>query len=346
MPDWSRVRKVLLIRLRSIGDTVLMTPCLDALKSWKPAIELAVLSEPLSAPILEDHPSVDKLIIGDKSLNSRAKLIRRLRRERFDVAFNMHGGSTATMLALASGAKRSVGYGAYGLAWALAARAPGPDRILGRTRLHSVEQQLALVHWAGVPWPSSRPRLSLAVSKQAEARAREKLKTHDSFALIAPAATLESKRWTADGFARVADHLSGRWNLPSVIIAGPGQEHLAREVAGSMRSEARVLVGLSLKELIALIGLAKVFVGNDSGPMHIAAALGCPMAVVFGSSDSSVWHPWTDSPYRIIGGRGDADAANVAGSSMNDSEFAIRRIPATDVIAAVDEVLKSALAAS
>jgi len=129
--------------------------------------------------------------------------------------------------------------------------------------------------------------------------------------------------------------LSERWNLPSVIIAGPGQEHLAREVAGLMRSEASVLVGLSLKELIAVTSLARVFVGNDSGPMHIAAALGRPLAVVFGSSDSSVWHPWTDSPYRVVEGRDDMNAANI-----NESEFAIRRIPVTDVIAAVDEVLE------
>src|SRR6185436_10348205 len=125
-----------------------------------------------------------------------------LRRERFDVAFNMHGGSTATLIARASGAKRSVGYGAYNLAWMLRARAPAPDRILGRTCLHSVEQQLALVHWSGVPWPSARPRLSLAVSKQAEASAleklkMEKLKTRESFALVAPAAAFESKRWAA-----------------------------------------------------------------------------------------------------------------------------------------------------
>jgi ADP-heptose:LPS heptosyltransferase len=226
----------------------------------------------------------------------------------------------------------------------LTARAPAPDRILGRRRLHSVEQQLALIHWSGVPWPQARPRLSLAVSKESKASAREKLKGQGSFAVIAPGAAFESKRWTADGFASVADHLSGRWNLPSLIIAGPGQQHLAREVAEATRSNARMLAGLSLKELIALIGLAQVFVGNDSGPMHIAAALGRPVAAVFGSSDSGVWHPWSDSPYRVV--ECDRTLANIADSSGNDRELAIKRIDACDVIAAVDEVLESALAAS
>jgi predicted lipopolysaccharide heptosyltransferase III len=350
MPDWSRVRKVLLVRLRSIGDTILMTPCLAALKSWRPDIDITVLSEPLAAPVLDGHPLVDNLVISEKSLSSRARLVGRLRRERFDVAFNMHGGSTAAIIARLSGAPHTVGYKDYRSSWMLTARAPAPDLILGRTRLHSVEQQLALIHWSGMPWPQLRPKLSLAESKEAEASVREKLKQavglSDNFAIIAPAAAFESKRWTAEGFAGVADHLSERWNLPSVIIAGPGQEHLAEEVSAQMRSRACVLVGLSLKELIALIGLARLFVGNDGGPMHIAAAAGRPIASVFGSSNANVWHPWTDSPYKIVksveqtGRQKDTDVA-----STSESEFAIRSIPVAEVIAAVDEVLEMAPAA-
>jgi len=351
MPDWSRVRKVLLVRLRSIGDTILMTPCLAALKSWRPGIEITVLSEPLAAPVLDGHPLVDNLIISEKSLSSRARLVGRLRRTRFDVAFNMHGGSTAAIMAKLSGAPYTVGYRDYRSSWMLAARAPAPDRILGRTLLHSVEQQLALIHWAGVPWPRLRPQLSLAQSKEATASVREKLKQtvglSDNFAIIAPAAAFESKRWTTEGFANVADHLSERWNLPSVIIAGPGQEHLAEEVSALVRSRACVIVGLSLKELIALIGLARVFVGNDGGPMHIAAAAGRPIASVFGSSNANVWHPWTDSPYKIVKSGAQTESrkdTNVA-STSEEAEFAIRRIPASEVIAAVDEVLKPAPAA-
>jgi heptosyltransferase-3 len=232
----------------------------------------------------------------------------------------------------------------------LSARAPSPDVILGRSRVHSVEQQLALLHWAGVPWPSSRPRLDLSVSPEAETRVQEKLSAigltrRTAFACVAPSAALESKRWGAAGFAAIADHLSERWRLQSVIIAGPGQEHVAREVAETTRAKARVLTGLSLKELVALVGLAQVFVGNDSGPMHVAAALKRPLVAVFGSSNPDVWHPWTDSAYRVIEGRGESDAANVDASSSADSHLAIRDIPAGRVIAAVDEVLELAPAA-
>src|SRR5262249_50695220 len=77
-PDWSRVRNVLLVRLRSIGDTVLMPPCLEALKDCQPAVRIAVVSEPLAAPVLEDQPSVDELFIAGSDFRSRATLIRRL----------------------------------------------------------------------------------------------------------------------------------------------------------------------------------------------------------------------------------------------------------------------------
>ncbi len=323
-----------------------MTPCLEALKSWRRDIEITVLSEPLAAPVLDGHTLVDNLIISEKSLSSRARLVGRLRRERFDVAFNMHGGSTGAILAGLSGAPYTVGYRDYRSSWWLTARAPAPDLILGRPLLHSVEQQLALIHWSGVPWPTSRPRLSLAPSKEATVRVREKLNGLSGsnegrgFAIIAPAAAFESKRWTREGFAGVADHLSERWNLPSVIIAGPGQEHLAQSVSARTRSKASVMVGLSLKELIALIRLARLFVGNDGGPMHIAAATGRPIASIFGSSNADVWHPWTDSPYKIVKSSAQPERDKDTDFSK-ESEFAIRRIAVGEVIAAVDEVLKT-----
>ncbi len=333
LPDWSSVGKALLIRLRSIGDTVLMTPAIAALKAWRPDIEVTVLLEPLSASLADDHPLVNELIVVEKSLPARARLIRELRRKRFDVAFNMHGGTTATLIAKLSGARYSVGYAAYGLSRLLTARAPAPDLLLGRSRIHSVEQQLALLHWAGVPWPDPVPRLTLRPSARAETAIRRRLDEAGlikDFAVLAPAAAFEAKRWRAEGFAAAADYLGERWNLKCAVIAGPGQENLAREVAALTRSGARAVVGLSLKEVVALTHRASLFVGNDSGPMHIAAALGRPIVALFGSSDPAVWHPWGDSPYRIVGRRIGAGAVD------------IKNITDAEVIAAIDEIMKAA----
>lgn len=333
-----------------------MTPCLQALKTSHPEIEIAVLSEPLAAPLLDDHPLVDQLIIVRQSASSRARAITRLRKQRFDIAFNMHGGATGALLARLSGARRSVGYRGLPLSWVLSDRTPSPDVLLRRTRIHSVEQQLALLKWAGLPWPASRPQANLAVSPEARTMLREKLRAlrcadwneAGGFACIVPGAAFESKRWSAEGFAAVVDHLSARWGLASVVIAGPGQEKLAHQVISAANAKSAVLGGLSLKELVALLEIARIFVGNDSGPTHIAAALNCPVVAVWGSSDPTVWHPWTETPYRVV----EAAVAKSEGPRRQDDArklepelSTIKLITKNDVIAAVDEVVESALEA-
>lgn len=350
--DWSRVRRLLLIRLRSIGDTILMTPCLAALKTWRPDVEITVVSEKLAAPLLDDHPFVDKLIVAERSAASRVSLIAGLRRQRFDIAFNMHGGPTGAILTGLSGAKRSIGYRGLPMSLLATDRAPSPDIILGRSRIHSVEQQLALVSWTGMPWPASRPLSILPVSPDARASVRSRLETiagQDAgdtrgYACIVPGAAFESKRWTAEGFASVADHLRERWRIASIVVAGPGQEGLAREVAAAANVPVAVIAGLSLKELVALLETACVFVGNDGGPMHIASALERPVVAVWGSSDPTVWHPWTQGPYRIVQHESMA-SARPAAAKPEQNAASIKLIAAGDVISAVDEVLELALEA-
>ncbi len=247
------------------------------------------------------------------------------------------------LLTAMSGAKHTFAFRDQRGSWLLSERAPAPDVLLGRQRIHSVEQQLALLSWAGVPMPR-QPQLSLAISSDAAASAQTKLigaglavasVTKGRFAIVAPGAAFESKRWGAREFASVIDHLNSRWQLESLVIVGPGQEHLAKEVAGFSNSNPCVLSQVSLGELKAIIGISgRVFVGNDSGPMHIAAALGCPVVAVFGSSNPELWHPWTSAAYRVLGGeRGTADS-NVRGS--------IATVGVHEVIAAVDDVIESA----
>jgi len=341
--DWRQVRRVLLVRLRSIGDTVLMTPCLQALSQWKPDIEIDVVTEPLAAPVLQGHLQVDHLFVTDKSVASRFGFVPRLRRRCFDLAFNLHGGTTAMMLTALSGARHTVGYQGQAGSWLLTNRAPSPALIFGRERIHSVEQQLALLKWAGISLPDS-PRLSIGTDPDAAASVRARLvrsgipaSTLSSvrLAVIAPGAAFDSKRWASRGFTAVIDHLKSRWRLDSLVIAGPGQEPIATDVARSSSANPRLFLKISLAELTALVGsFGCIFVGNDSGPMHIAAAVGCPIVAVFGSSNPDVWHPWTETPYRLLGGERGVPDSSVRG--------AIDRVELEQVIAAVDDVLESA----
>src|SRR5262249_40162179 len=198
--DWSEIHRVVLVRLRSIGDTVLMTPCLSALKDWRPNLQIIAVLEPLAAPLLDGHPLVDRMIVVEKNAASRLAAIRTLRNSRPQIAFNLHGGTTAMLMASLCGARYSVGYDSLPGSWMANRRAPGPDKVLGRQKIHSVEQQLALLTWAGVPLPV-KPRLNIEVSRPASERALAALKTinidrsdgnshnkAERFALIAPGA--------------------------------------------------------------------------------------------------------------------------------------------------------------
>src|SRR5438874_2116071 len=198
--DWSTIRKLLVIRLRSIGDTVLTTPSLVALRRFLPHSRIDILLEDWVAPVLDGSPLVDRVISIPRHSNAaRARIARDLHRTGYDVVYNLHGGTTATFLARASGAAHRVGYAHYQYARLHNHVAPSPQEIWLRPTLHSVEQQLALIGWTGVP-VSDRPPTQLAVTEKAARSVAGRLAAHEihdaqPIALIHPAAAFETKRW-------------------------------------------------------------------------------------------------------------------------------------------------------
>ena len=165
--DWAQVRRVLVVRLRSIGDTVLATPTLAALRAYLPHARIDVLLEDWVAPVLDAQPDIDRVVRVDRgSFADRLRLAWDLRQERYDVAINLHGGTTATLLARASGATHRIGYRDYHYANLHNHLAPSAAEVWGRAETHSVENNLALAGWAGVPVSAKIP-LRLAVTEAA-----------------------------------------------------------------------------------------------------------------------------------------------------------------------------------
>jgi ADP-heptose:LPS heptosyltransferase len=201
---------------------------------------------------------------------------------------------------------------------------------------------MALMTWTGVPWPQRKPALQLAVSERARVEITEQLAAAglepSGFAVISAAAAVESKRWPAERFADIVDHLGSFWRMRSVLVAGPGQEQVAEAVAAASSAAPTLITGISLKQLIALTSMASLFVSNDSGPMHIAAALGRPIVAVFGSSNPTVWRPWTEAPCRVV------EPAETPGPNEIPGN-AIARVPSRVVLQAVDEVIEAAVSA-
>src|SRR6201988_2191832 len=165
--DWSDVRRVLVVRLRSIGDTVLATPSLFALKRFLPNARVDILVEDWVAPLLDNHPHVDNVIVLERAgFVTRARTARELRAANYDVVYNLHGGTTATFLTRATGARHRVGFQTYQYSQLHNHQAPSPLLLWDQKKTHSVEQQLALLGWTGVP-VTDRPRTHLAITPEA-----------------------------------------------------------------------------------------------------------------------------------------------------------------------------------
>lgn len=304
--DWKKVERILVIRLRSIGDTVLCTPSLIALKRFLPGARVDILLEGWVAPLLDGFDAVDNVLVAGDDFASRLQTAREIRRNNYDVVFNLHGGTTATFFARASGAPHLVGFASYQYSFLYNHRIPAAAEFWGRKEVHSAEQQLALLGSVGVP-VEDRPGSRLTVTAESAASVKEKLAAEtqrrrvflDKFVLMHPAAAFDTKQWAAENFAKVAEFLAEK-GFGTVAVAAPGEQAVLEAVATHSRVPVITFDDLTLPEITALASRAGIFVGNDSGIAHIAAAVGTPAVVIFGSSNRAHWRPWTDAPNEIV----------------------------------------------
>jgi len=339
--DWQDVRKVLIVRLRSIGDTVLATPSIFALKRFLPNVEVDILVEDWVAPVLANHPHVNKVVVLERGgFFARAHVAKELRSAGYDVVYNLHGGTTATFLTRATSARHRVGFRTYQYAQLHNHQAPSPLLLWGQQKTHSVEQQLALLGWTGVP-VTDRPRTQLAVPPAAAAYVEKKLADAGlgdrKIALIHPAAAFATKQWATDNFARVVDFLAERGFAP-VAIAAPHESGVIYELQ-EKASVKIVSFDLMLPEVTALAARSQVFVGNDSGIAHIAAAVGTPSVVVFGSSNIAHWRPWNRAPAEVVFEEMPCQPCHGYFCEKFAQPECILRVPVTRVVAAIERVL-------
>lgn len=339
--DWSDVRKVLVVRLRSIGDTVLATPSLFALKRFLPNAQVDILVEDWVAPVLDNHPHVDNVITLERGgFMTRARVARELRAANYDVVYNLHGGTTATFLTRATGARHRVGFKSYQYGQLHNHACPSPLLIWQQQKTHSVEQQLALLGWTGVP-VTDRPRTSLGISPSAADKVNRLISEAGlrgpNIALIHPAAAFATKQWATQNFARIVEHLAER-GFTSVAIAAPNEQALLEQLR-SETSTKIVTFALSLPEVTALASRSQLFVGNDSGIAHIAAAVGTPSVVVFGSSNIAHWRPWNSAPAEVVFEEMPCQPCHGYFCEQFAQPECILRVPVGRVTAAIDRLL-------
>jgi heptosyltransferase III len=263
LPEGARI---LVLRLRSLGDCVLTTPALHLLKRHRPDLQIAVLVEDRFRAVFEGNPDIERIVPPEAgaAIACRPRL-----------ALNFHGGPTSLRLTLTSLARLRAGFAHFPQNWAYNLRIPRAQEILGEERkVHTAEHLASAMFWLGVP-VTEIPRARL-FAPAAPDRA--------PYAVIHPFASAASKAWPAQRFLEVARNCG----LPPVFVGGAGDDF------GPFR-EFECRQGASLREVMSLMAGAALFVGNDSGPAHIAAAFGRSVVVLYGASDPVVWAPWRTS---------------------------------------------------
>jgi heptosyltransferase-3 len=270
--------RVVVIRLRSMGDTVLTTPALRLLKTARPDVQIFVVVERPWDRLLESNDDVAGTVICDRS--ARWKAAAAIRRVRPELCLNLHGGSTSAALTAFSGASWRAGFAHFPFRAVYNVAIPRAQEVLRRTAnapVHTAEHLASAAFYLGAP-SGEIPAARLF----AEAAPRT-----SPYAVLHVAAAYFTKQWPTARFVELGRWLRETLGLEPILTAGPGQGDLLAGVEGLETS-----ANLSVGGLMSLIKGARLFVGNDSGPAHVAAAFGVPCVVIFGSSNSSVWRPW------------------------------------------------------
>lgn len=293
------------IRLRSLGDALLTTPALRALKQWRPDLRLAYVVEPAWAPVFAGNADVDRLILAPRGTAGRLRAARELRRFAPSVALDWHGGLTAACLTRASGARWRAGYLGRRNAWAHNLLVPPETLPPGQIRQHTVEHAAALLRALGLPAEPRLGPLRLAPSPEVRRAVRSRLSAAGlvgPYAFINAATRSPTMRWPAQRYVELLRWLEREWGLAAVLAREAAISHEGVEetiLAGLVPGAAALLTGTSVADLIALIAESSLFIGGDGGPLHIAAACGKPTVALFSSTDAVVWAPW-ETPHRLV----------------------------------------------
>lgn len=297
--------RILIVKLGSIGDVVHTLPALAAIKAALPGARVSWAVERRAAEVLRENPLIERLVeVDTKGLRRVSSLVakqdgffaqlNRLRASDYDVALDFQGLLKSAFVARLAGASRRVGFAREALREP-ASRFLYTETVATPARAHVIEKNLRLLAGAldiRVPSSGDDYDFPITVRSEHEAQAAQVLENfgisfdaNTGFAILNPAGGWWTKLWDAERFARLADALWDAEGLRSVVTYGPGEEKLATRVVAHTRSGAAHAVSLPLKSFFALAKHARVYVGGDTGPTHLAIAARAPVVGLFGPTE-------------------------------------------------------------
>src|SRR5690242_4232586 len=243
--------RIAVIRIRSMGDCILTTPAIAIFKQARADVSIAVVAEDRFRALFEGNTDISAIL---------PPKVRALRQWHPDLCLNLHGGGSSAVLTALSGAGCRAGFAHFRFPWIYNVRIPRAQQILGvEGKVHTVEHLASAAFYLGAP-RAEIPRAKLFAGPTHD-------RTEPPYAVIHPAAAEPAKTWPVERFRAVASHLQRSFDLQPVVIGGPGDDLSAFR-------EWRTVAGAPLEDIKSVLAGAALFVGNDSGPAHMAAAFG------------------------------------------------------------------------
>ena len=325
---------ILIVRLGALGDVVHAIPAAAAIRAALPEARIDWLVEAKHRPIVDLVTAVDGVVtLEGRTIRAWADIVSRLRRARYDVALDLQGLMKSAILARASGASRVAGFSIWHL------REKGARPFYSETGPaegadHVIQKNLQLLRVVGIE--TSEVEFPIADVSSAAADAVRTELGAARYALINPGAAWPNKQWPAARYGEVAAFLRDIRNLPSIVLWGPGEESLARSVIEASHGAARQAPRTSIADLVALARGASLVVSGDTGPLHIAAAVGTPAVAVFGPTNPARNGPW--SPDDVTVSRFDRCDCHYE-RKCHQAAWCLDTVTVTEVTAAVQQRL-------
>ena len=291
------VRKILVIQLGDIGDVVWAIPAFWALKAAFPQAGLSVLVRNPNGDLLLDDPHIDKIFqVDQQSLFKGLQLLKNLRREKFDLLFDLRADDRGAFISFLSGAKMRAALYCSGLFWRnrafthLVDPPPVKERILG-----AAEQSFKIIRGFAIKETTSTPQIFVAEKLKDKISAlltEEKVEATHGWVSINPFSRWSYKEWDMDKWRQLASFVWQKYKMPVIITGSIAERKLADELAAESNSPIYNLAGkTTLREMAALLQMSRVHIGVDSAAPHIAAAVGTPTITIYGPSDWRDWAP-------------------------------------------------------
>lgn len=298
------MKRILIVEVNWIGDVLFSTPFIRAVREAYPDSHIACLLHPRCVEMLESNPRLDEIIIYDeegvhKSFWGKVKLISELRKKNFDIAFILHRSFTKALITYLAGIRQRIGYETK-KRWFVLTK--GVEEPAGET--HKVEYFLAIAEAAGI---KTRKRSYEFVVTDADRKSidglleREGVGREEKIVVINPGGNWDPKRWPKENFAKLADQIAKRFNARIILSGAKKDIGLAQDIKDLMEAKPVITAGkTNLKQLGALLERSDLVVANDSGPMHMAVAVGAKVIALFGPTSPGLTGPYGGGDYTVI----------------------------------------------